>query len=248
MASRRAQLQQAALASAEKAVRKGCQAAAGDMLHQLSDQPNHVQSARVVLQQPDVVCQHRLQGEAQAPDTQLLMLSISQQVLRQGRAESCGTPDQPTLPGRSSTLPGCSGSSQGRKVSAHHAVRLLTQAMRTWQAATTQAVALLFQQHELKAQTNQQLLQVCACPVLPSVPHIPHVLLHTHHVSQGSTFLSQGNCDYIGCYTSRQSRANLGLSLPECLSQGCTVSLSAAFSGAHAFTIAYWTAEARIYR
>ena len=187
MASRRAQLQQAALASAERAVRKGCQAAAGNMLQKLSDQVNDVHSATKVLQRPRAVCQHRLQGDAQAPDTQLLTFSTSQQVLGQGHAECCGTLDQQTSPenGDGSILPGCSGYSQGRKASTHHAVRLLTQAVRNWQAATSQAVALLFQQHELKAQTNQQLLQVCACSVLPSVPHIPHMILHTHHESHG---------------------------------------------------------------
>lgn len=203
MASRRAQLQQAALASAERAVRKGCQAATGDMLHQLSDQHNNVQSAREMLQLPYAVCQHRRQGDAQRPNTQLLTFNTSQQVLGRRHAESCGTPDQPTSleHANRSTLPGCSGNSQARIASTHHAVRLLTQAMRTWQAATTQAVALLFQQHELKAQTNQQLLQVCACPVLPSVLHIPPVTLHTHHVSRASLFVTTLiMCHRITCY------------------------------------------------
>ncbi len=159
MASRREQLQQAAIASAERAVRRGCHAAAGSFNSCV--QPRTAQ-AGAKLQQ---AVQHVLQCNG----TTMLMSGESRQTFDQGDAQpgpgtvSCGTIGQLELHAHSSLTDAGGSMHTESKVCAHHAASLLARALTAWQAVTSQAVALLFQQHELKAVINETLLQVIAC-------------------------------------------------------------------------------------
>lgn len=166
MARRRAHSQQAALASAERAVRKGCQAAAGNLLHDTpSDQVSTGQPVANLLWQPNAAYQQRLESCAQVLDVKLLTLTShhGEQMLSHRQADPLGRDDQQTPLENSSScsLPNDCGKAQKHaKAATQYAASLLARALKAWQMVTGQAVALLFQQHELKAEANQQILQV----------------------------------------------------------------------------------------
>ena len=168
MARRRAHSQQAALASAERAVRKGCQAAAGDLLHEPpSDQASTGQPVAQLLWHPDAAYQQRLESCAQNLNVKLLTLTShhGQQMLSHKQADPLGRDDQQTSSkfanNGSCSLPSdCGKAQKSVQAATQYAASLLVRAVKAWQMVTSQAVALLFQQHELKAEVNQQILQV----------------------------------------------------------------------------------------
>ena len=167
MARRRAHSQQAALASAERAVKKGCQAAAGNLLHEKpSDQAGTGEPVANLLWQPDAAYQQRLESCAQKLDVRLLTLTShhGQQMLSHSQAEPLGRDDQQRssfAKNGSCSLPSDCGKAQtSAQAATQYAASLLARAVKAWQTMTSQAVALLFQQHELKAEANQQILQV----------------------------------------------------------------------------------------
>ena len=164
MARRRAHSQQAALASAERAVRKGCQAAAGNLLHEIpSDQVGTGQPVAELLWQPDAAYQQRVESCAQDLDVRLLTLTSHQQVLSHKQADPLGRDDQHTPLENSGSLSlptECGKAQESAQAATQYAANLLARAVKAWQMMTSQAVARLFQQHELKAEANQQILQV----------------------------------------------------------------------------------------
>ena len=164
MARRRAHLQQAALASAERAIRKGCQAAAGNLCcGKPSDQVSNGQPVAKLLWQTDAAYQQRLESCVQDLDVRLLTLTSHQQILSHKQADPVGRDDQqtPLENNGSCSLPRDCGKAQKiAQAATQYAASLLARAVKAWQMMTSQAVALLFQQHELKAEANQQLLQV----------------------------------------------------------------------------------------
>ncbi len=177
MARRRAHSQQAALASADRAVRKGCQAAAGNLLYEKpSDQVSTGQPVAKLLWQPDAAYQQRLESCVQDLDVRLLTLTShhGQQMLSHLQADPCKGCDQRLGSGRdgqqislenngSCSLPSdCGRTQKSVQAATQYAASLLARAVKAWQTVTSQAVALLFEQHELKAEVNQQILQVQA--------------------------------------------------------------------------------------
>ncbi len=103
-----------------------------------------------------------LQG-AQDLDVSLLTLTSHQQILSHRQADPLARDDQqtPLENNGSCSLPRDSGKAQkSAQAATQYAASLLARAVKAWQMMTSQAVALLFQQHELKAEANQQLLQV----------------------------------------------------------------------------------------
>ncbi len=164
MARRRAHLQQAALASAERAIRKGCQAAAGNLCcGKPSDQVSNGQPVPKLLWQTDAAYQQRLESCVQDLDVRLLTLTSHQQILSHKQADPVGRDDQqtPLENNGSCSLPRDCGKAQKiAQAATQYAASLLARAVKAWQMMTSQAVALLFQQHELKAAANQQILQV----------------------------------------------------------------------------------------
>ena len=164
MARRRAHSQQAALASAERAVRKGCQAAAGNLLHEVpSDQVSTGQPVANLLWHPDAANWHRLESCAQDLGVRSLTLTSDQQMLSHRQADPPGRDDQQTPlenSGNGSLPSDCGTAQKSAQAATQYAASLLVRAVKAWQMVTSQAVALLFQQHELKAEVNQQILQV----------------------------------------------------------------------------------------
>ncbi|KAL0020042.1 hypothetical protein WJX77_006966 [Trebouxia sp. C0004] len=164
MASRRARSQQTALASAERAVRKGCQAAAGNLVHEIpSDQIFKGQHDAKVLWQTNGAYQQRLESCAQDLDVRLLTLTSHQQMLSHKQADPPGRDDQQTPlenNGSCSLLRACGKAQKNAQAATQYDASLLARAMKAWQMMTSQAVAQLFRQHEFKAEVNQQILQV----------------------------------------------------------------------------------------
>ncbi|KAA6428529.1 MAG: hypothetical protein FRX49_01405 [Trebouxia sp. A1-2] len=163
MARRRAQSQQAALASAERAVRKGCQAAAGSLLHRVpSDQVGTGQSGTKLLWQTNAAYQQKPESCAQDLDVRLLTLTSHQQMLSHRQHDSLARDDLQTSfanNGSCSLTSDCGRAQKGAQAPTQYAASLLARAVKAWQTMTIKAVALLFQQHELKAEANRQILQ-----------------------------------------------------------------------------------------
>ena len=131
MAARRQQLQQAALASAERAIRKGCNAASESSVARHSDQN---ESILTEFEQPQ-------------------LSSLEQQ----NRRDECVQPQDQR---QQSSQDAADLTAAFFKASAHWSEKLQARVLHTWQEVSRQAIASLWQQHELKAAVNQQLLQV----------------------------------------------------------------------------------------
>ena len=178
MAGRRELLQLAALASAERAVKRGCHAATGRLASwgdnsQAEDRAKPMQPA-LDLFQPTRVTQHGHQHDLERVGMQLLPSSSRGSPCIQQPAQvpsecSHGRHDQQatTVPGGSGCLQETHNRVHMAQATLHHTADLLAKSFRSWQELTKEAVMQLFQQHELKAMTSQQLLQVvppfCAC-------------------------------------------------------------------------------------
>ena len=151
MAAHREQLQQAALASAERAIQKGCHAASDASL------AGHICSnvtAIVPLPQLSLLGQqHRDDIQVEQPAGQhakhidaLVQTHAQETSVVEVAAASHQSAVQVTV--------------AFFKASAHWSEKLQARALHAWQDLSRQAIASVWQQHELKACANQQLLQV----------------------------------------------------------------------------------------
>ena len=151
MAAHREQLQQAALASAERAIQKGCHAASGSSVagHICSNVTAVVHSPQLSL----IGQQDRDRIQSEQPGGQDVDHTVGPM---QTRAQVA------------SVVEVAAASHQGAvevtvaffKASAYWSEKLQARVLCAWQELSRQAVASVWQQHELKALANEQLLQV----------------------------------------------------------------------------------------
>lgn len=152
MAARRGQLQQAALASAERAIQRGCHAACGltdvsnppsidvatDPSVQLSFPGHQGEYCIPVEQEWEHNLRHtHLVGFVQTSESSLMEVAAA--TVHQDAAELTAA---------------------FFKASAHWAEQLQARVLHAWRELSRQAIASVWQQHELKVAANQQLLQV----------------------------------------------------------------------------------------
>ena len=153
MAARREQLQQAALASAERAIQKGCHAASVSTVasHICSDKFATLRSPQLSLpEQQDRICiQVGQQGECILRHTDPAG-PVQAHVSQTSVVEPASTPHQGAVELTAAFF----------KASAHWSEKLQARVLGAWQELSRQATASVWQQHELKALANQQLLQV----------------------------------------------------------------------------------------
>lgn len=150
MAMRREQLQQAALASADRAIRKGCHAAAQPMLACLAH--------------------HNRMAASEVPQLRLLELEYTQHPKpghrRRVSNHSAVSTDQLSCAETAVDAVQQRGNDAAEltaaffKASAHWSEKLQAKVLRAWRELSQQAIVCLWQQHELKSLTNEQLLQV----------------------------------------------------------------------------------------
>lgn len=128
-------LHQAALASAERAVKKGCQAAAADLLswNQLSAGPAEP-------------AERAEPAEPQSTTPSCPVTASQQCVAASAQLTAPSSPLTASFP--------------QHQAAQHHTVVLLKQAFTMWQHKTQLAVHLLYQRHVLKAAVNKELVQV----------------------------------------------------------------------------------------
>lgn len=171
MAARREQLQQAALASAERAIQRGCHAASGSTVLSRAH-TGDVTTARP-LQLRGVLGHHssRLGHLAEHPGS------------LQGHQSGCCSPVEQQREHSVPHIDGCVQSDTTEasgvgiaaataheaaveltaaffKAAAHWLEKLQARVLHAWQDLSRQAIAAVWQQHERKAAANQELLQV----------------------------------------------------------------------------------------
>lgn len=193
MAAHREQLQQLALASARRAIQKGCHAASQFTVASSDTAIVHMPQLSLQKQQGSHVEQQagehlRLTadlGQVHAPKASAVVVDAA---LRQVEQQALGEQHvkQPDLVG-----PWQMGALEASvairhqdaveltaaffKASAHWSEKVKARVLRAWQELSRQAIASVWQQHELKALANQQLLEVrstdCACLLLLLLIH-----------------------------------------------------------------------------
>lgn len=192
MAAHREQLQQLALASAKRAIQKGCHAAAQFTVASnntavvqfslLEQQDGHVkqQAGEQLRLTAGSVQMHAPMASVVAVGAALRQ--VEQQALREQRVEHADLvgPVQVGAPMASVTKVAVAPH-QGAveltaaffKASAHWSEKVKARVLHAWQGLSRQAIASVWQQHELKALANEQLLEVsptgCACLLLPHI-------------------------------------------------------------------------------
>ena len=167
-AAHREQLQQAALASAERAIQKGCHAASDSSVagHICSDVTAVVHSP-----QPSLLGQQdRDRSQAEQPERQHVNHTVDPV---QTRAQEASVVEVAAAPHQGAVE--VTVTIAFFKASAHWSEKLQARVLHAWQDLSRQAIAGVWQQHELKAIANEQLLQVslndCACLLLLMFMH-----------------------------------------------------------------------------
>lgn len=151
MAAHREQLQQAALASAQRAIQKGCHAASNSSVarHMCSNDTAAVPSPQLSL----LGQQDREPIQVEQPQGHHVKRTSGPVQTHVQEVSSVGV---------------AAASQQGAvkvtaaffKASAHWSEKLQARVLHAWQELSRQSIASVWQQHELKALANEQLLQV----------------------------------------------------------------------------------------
>ena len=151
MAAHREQLQQAALASAERAIQKGCHAASDLSVagHMCSNVTAAVPSLRLSL----LGQQDRAHIQIEQPQGHHVKHTVGPMQTHAQGASCMGVAAAPQRDAVEATV-------AFFKASAHWSEKLQARVLHAWQELSRQSIASVWQQHELKALANEQLLQV----------------------------------------------------------------------------------------